>query len=304
MISISLQHAARKEFLIGLAIAVFGAVLFSGKAIVAKLIYRYPVDAMTLLAFRMLFSVPVFAGVAIWQGWSAAPLSNADRSRIVALGLLGYYLASFLDFLGLQHISAGLERLILFLTPTFVLLLSVFIFKKRISRFEWGALAMSYLGTIFVFMHDVGSGGHNVWLGGLFVLGSAVSYALYLIFSGELLQRVGALRLVAYAMCISSIACIGQFLLLRPVSMLLQPLPVYGLSLVNALFCTVLPVFMTMLAVARVGAGTTALAGMVGPVSTLFLAAIILDEPVTGIQLTGTALVLSGMYLLSKKKPR
>lgn len=302
MTSLSLQHAARKEFLIGLAIAVTGAVLFSGKAIVAKLIYLYPVDAITLLAFRMLFSVPIFAGIAIWQGWSAAPLSNPDRIRIVVLGSLGYYLASFLDFLGLQHISAGLERLILFLTPTFVLLLSVFIFKRRISRFEWGALVVSYMGTVFVFLHDVSSGGNNVWLGGAFVLGSAVSYALYLIFSGELLQRVGVLRLVAYAMCVSSVICIGQFLLLRPFSMFLQPLPVYGLSLVNALFCTVLPVFMTMIAVSRIGAGATSLAGMVGPISTLFLAAIILDEPVTGIQLTGTALVLSGMYVLSMKK--
>lgn len=302
MTSLSLQHAARKEFLIGLAIAVTGAVLFSGKAIVAKLIYLYPVDAITLLAFRMLFSVPIFAGVAIWQGWSAPPLSNPDRIRIVVLGSLGYYLASFLDFLGLQHISAGLERLILFLTPTFVLLLSVFLFKRRISRFEWGALVVSYMGTVFVFLHDVSSGGNNVWLGGAFVLGSAVSYALYLIFSGELLQRVGVLRLVAYAMCVSSVICIGQFLLLRPFSMFLQPLPVYGLSLVNALFCTVLPVFMTMIAVSRIGAGATSLAGMVGPISTLFLAAIILDEPVTGIQLTGTALVLSGMYVLSMKK--
>ncbi|MGV8899059.1 MAG: DMT family transporter [Burkholderiaceae bacterium] len=302
MTSHSLQHVARKEFLIGLAIAVTGAVLFSGKAIVAKLIYLYPVDAMTLLAFRMLFSMPVFVGVAIWQGWSAAPLSNPDRIRIVVLGSVGYYLASFLDFLGLQHISAGLERLILFLTPTFVLLLSVFLFKRHISRFEWGALAVSYMGTVFVFIHDVSSGGNNVWLGGAFVLGSAVSYALYLIFCGELLQRVGTLRLVAYAMCVSSVICIGQFLLLRPFSMLLQPLPVYGLSVVNALFCTVLPVFMTMIAVSRIGAGATSLAGMVGPISTLFLAAIILDEPVTGIQLTGTALVLSGMYVLSMKK--
>ncbi|MEO8600682.1 MAG: DMT family transporter, partial [bacterium] len=130
----------------------------------------------------------------------------------------------------------------------------------------------------------------------------AVSYALYLIFCGELLQRVGTLRLVAYAMCVSSVICIGQFLLLRPFSMLLQPLPVYGLSVVNALFCTVLPVFMTMIAVSRIGAGATSLAGMVGPISTLFLAAIILNEPVTGIQLTGTALVLSGMYVLSMKK--
>ena len=110
------------------------------------------------------------------------------------------------------------------------------------------------------------------------------------------------MRLVAYAMCVSSVACIGQFFLLRPLSMLVQPAAIYGLSLFNAVFCTVLPVFMTMIAVARIGAGTAALAGMVGPVSTLLMGAVILNEPVTGIQLAGTALVLSGMYLLSKKK--
>lgn len=302
MTAITLNRSARQEFLIGLAIAIAGAILFSGKAIVAKLIYRYPVDAVTLLAFRMLFSAPVFAAVALWQGRSAARLSNPDRAQIVVLGLLGYYLASFLDFLGLQYISAGLERLILFLTPSFVLLLSSLIFKRRIFRFEWGALAMSYLGTVFVFLHDANAGGPNLALGATLVLGSALSYACYLLFSGELVKRVGTLRLVAYAMCVSSVACIAQFFVLRPVSMLVQPPAVYGLSLFNAVFCTVLPVFMTMIAVARIGAGTAALAGMVGPVSTLLMGAVILNEPVTGIQLAGTALVLSGIYLLSKKK--
>lgn len=302
MTSTALSFSSRQTFLTGLAIAVSGAILFSAKAIVAKLIYRYPVDAVTLIAFRMIFSLPFFAAVAIWQAKTAMSLSTADRIRIVMLGLLGYYLSSFLDFIGLQYITAGLERLILFLTPSFVLLISVLFLKKKIGALEWMALVVSYLGTVLVFVHDAKTGGANVALGSVFVLASAVSYALYLLLSGELVRRVGAMRLVAYAMCVSSIACIGQFFVLRPVSMLAQPNAVYGLSLINAVFCTVLPVFLTMIAVSRIGAPTASQAGMVGPVSTLFMGALILGEPITAIQLAGTALVLSGIYLLSKKK--
>ncbi|MGN6702751.1 MAG: DMT family transporter [Burkholderiaceae bacterium] len=291
----------RKAFLGGLTIAVIGAILFSAKAIVAKLMYRYQVDAVTVLAFRMMFSFPLFAAVAVWRTRIDAPLSAADLGRVTMLGLIGY-LSSFLDFLGLQYISAGLERLILFLTPSFVLLISVVFYKKKITSVEWIALLTSYLGTVLVFLHDVRFGGDHVGLGSALVLCSAVSYALYLLFSGQLVKRVGAMRLVAYAMCISSVACVGQFFLLRPVSMLAQPQGVYALSLVNALFCNVLPVFMTMIAVARIGAPTASQAGMVGPVSTLFMGAVLLDEPVTGIQLVGTTLVLSGIWMLSKKK--
>ena len=292
----------RNLFLTGLAIAIVGAVLFSTKAIVAKLIYRYPVDAVTLIAFRMLFSLPFFAAVALWQARVCEPLTRSERIRIVILGLIGYYLSSFLDFIGLQYISAGLERLILFLTPSFVLLISIVFLQKKISRLEWIALAISYSGTVLVFLHDARQGGNQVQLGALFVLGSAITYALYLLFSGEMVRRVGAIRLVAYAMCVSSVACIAQFFLLRPAAMLIQPNAVYGLSLVNAVFCTVMPVFLTMVAVARIGAGTTSQAGMIGPVSTLLLGAVVLDEPITGIQLSGTVLVLIGIYLLSKKK--
>ncbi len=294
--------AARKAFLGGLAIAICGAVLFSAKAIVAKLMYRYHVDAVTVIGFRMMFSGPIFAAVAFWRMRVEAPLSNPDRLRLVVLGVIGYYLSSFLDFLGLQYISAGLERLILFLTPSFVLLISVLFYKKRIGAFEWSALVISYLGTVLVFLHDVNVGGTNVGFGSVLVLASAISYALYLLFSGELVRRVGSMRLVAYAMCVSSVCCIAQFFLLRPVATLIQPAPVYWYSLINALFCTVLPVYMTMVAVERIGATSASQAGMVGPVSTLFLAAIILGEPVTGIQLAGTALVLAGIYLLSRKR--
>jgi drug/metabolite transporter (DMT)-like permease len=292
----------RSAYLGGLAIAIAGAVLFSMKAVVAKLLYRYQLDAVTVLAFRMLFSLPVFAAVGLWKMRTQAPLTGPDRWRILALGLVGYYLSSFLDFLGLQYISVGLERLILFLTPTFVLLMTVLWMKRRIARLEWIALALSYCGIVLVFVHDLDGGAGNTAVGALLVLGSAISYAVYLLFSGEMVKRIGALRLVAYAMCVSSVACIAQFFVLRPAALLVQPLEVYGLSLVNGIFCTILPVFMTMAAVQRIGAPTASQAGMVGPVSTLALGYLVLDEAVTGVQLAGTALVIAGIYMLSTKK--
>jgi drug/metabolite transporter (DMT)-like permease len=302
-VSVPLSPAsARRTFLAGLAIAILGSILFSAKAIVAKLMYRYQVDAIMVLTLRMMFAFPLFLMIAFWKARTEPRLSHKDHLRILFLGLIGYYLSSLLDFLGLQYISAGLERLILFLTPTFVLLISFFFYKRSISGAEWGALLLSYLGTVLVFMHDVSAGGGNVGLGSLLVLAAAVTYALYLLLSGELVQRVGAMRLVAYAMCVSSVACIVQFFILRAPQALLQPTAVYQLSIFNAVFCTVLPVCLTMIAVVRIGAPTAAQAGMIGPVSTLFMGAVILDEPITGIQLAGMALVLSGIYLLSKKK--
>lgn len=298
----SASSLPRPVLIAGLSIAIGGAILFSTKAIVAKLLYRYHIDAVTLIAFRMLFSLPVFAAVALWKMRTGPALAPGDRWRLAGLGLVGYYLSSYLDFLGLQHITAGLERLILFLTPTFVLAINAIFFKRRIAPVEWAALLLAYCGIVLVFVHDLEGGSGSTVLGSLCVLGSAVSYAIYLLGSGEMVRRIGSLRLVAYAMCVSSAACILQFFLLRPASMLVQPAAVYWLSLVNAVFCTIFPVFMTMVAVQRIGAATASQAGMIGPVSTLFLGALILGEPITAVQLAGTALVLVGIYLLSLKK--
>jgi drug/metabolite transporter (DMT)-like permease len=301
-IDTSVAPVTRPALVAGLAIAIAGAVLFSTKAVVAKLLYRYHIDAVTLIAFRMLFSFPVFAGVAIWKTRAGPPLLARDRWRLLGLGLIGYYLSSYLDFLGLQYISVGLERLILFLTPTFVLMMTALLLKRSIGRVEWAALGVSYGGIVLVFVHDLDGGAGSTVTGSLFVLGSAVSYALYLLGTGEMVRRIGSLRLVAYAMCVSSAACIGQFFLLRPASLLVQPWPVYGLSLVNGIFCTIFPVFMTMAAVQRIGAASASQAGMIGPVSTLFLGWALLGEPITAVQLAGTGLVLAGIYMLSLKK--
>lgn len=291
----------RRDQLIGLSLAIVGAILFSAKAIVAKLMYGYQLDAVTVIAFRMLFSFPIFAAIAIWQGQKLQSLSRVDRWRVVGLGLVGYYLSSFLDFLGLQYISAGLERLILFLTPSFVLLMHVVWFKRQIQPIEYLSLGIAYTGIVFVFIHDLSFNGQQVILGSALVLGSAIAYATYLIQSGEMVMRIGALRLVSYAMCVSSVACIAQFFALRPLSMLNQSWPVLSLSMVNAIICTVLPVFLTMFAVQKIGAPKASQAGMIGPVSTLVLGVLFLQEVVTVWQIIGASLVIVGMYLLSRK---
>jgi len=292
--------SARRIFLAGLALAVAGSVLFSAKAIVVKLAYRHGVDAATLIALRMLFSVPFFAAALHFSSRGATPLTRTDHLRLLVIGLLGYYAASYLDFLGLQYVTAALERLILYLNPTIVLLMSALFLGKRFSRLDVAALALAYGGILLVFLHDVRLEGDGVTRGAALVFASAVCYAIYLVMSGELVRRVGAIRLTAYAMCVSTFAVFTQFLLLNPLSSLRQPAAVYWLSLVNGLFCTVLPVFATMLAVERIGAGRTSLAAMVGPVATIALAFVFLDESISGWQLAGTALVLGGIYVLSR----
>jgi len=292
--------SAQSSHVSGLTIAVLGAILFSAKAILAKLMYRHGVDAMMVMALRMIMSVPFFFLIGWWQARKLPPLSWPDRGRIVILGLIGYYLSSYLDFLGLQYISAALERLILYLTPSFVLLLSVVFLKRSISRRQLVSLAIAYAGIVLVLSHDLEIAGSNVWLGTVLITASAIFYAIYLIASGEAVKRVGALRLVAYAMCVSTVPSVLQFLLLRPAETLLtQPWPVYWLSLLNAVMCTVLPVSMTMVAVARIGAPLASQAGLIGPVSTLLLGFWLLGEPITAWQLAGGALVMVGMYLLT-----
>ncbi len=294
--------SSRAAYRRGLLIAAAGAVLFSAKAIVAKLLYRHPVDALDVLALRMLYSAPFFVAIAAWQWRSAAPPSRRDLLSVLALGLLGYYLSSYLDFAGLQYVSAALERLILFLSPSFVLLISALVLRRRVGLREWAALALAYAGIVLVFAHDLHLGGDRVVLGALLVFGAALSYALYLIGSGELVKRLGPWRLVAYAMSVSTVAVLLHFGLTRPWTQLLQPWPVQALSLFNALFCTVAPVLLTMIAVARIGAPAAAQAGMLGPVSTLFLGAWLLGEPVTAWQLAGSSLVLLGMFVLSRRR--
>lgn len=306
--SSSTQDSGRThEFWTGFFLAAIGAVLFAAKAIVVKLTYRYGVDALTVIGFRMMLSLPFFAAIAYAQSRQARlgrqpRLSLKEGLQITFLGVIGYYLSSYLDFLGLQYISAGLERLILFLAPTFVLLISALYLKRPISRGQWIALALSYLGVVFVFVEDLSMSGPDVVLGSSLVLGAAISYAFYLIGAGELIKRVGATRLVAYAMSVSALVSMLHFFGVHGLAGLDQPLPVYQLGLIHAVVNTVVPTFMIMWAVARIGAPMAAQLGLLGPTSILFLAAWLLGEPITTLQLVGTAIALAGVMVLGRQR--
>ncbi|MDO5101947.1 MAG: DMT family transporter [Lautropia sp.] len=232
---------------------------------------------------------------------TASPWRAGDAWKVFGLGFSGYYLASYLDFLGLQYISVGLERVLLYLGPTFVLLISVFWLKRPVSRLQWLALAVSYLGVILVYLHDLDMAGQqNVPLGSLLVLGSCLSYAFYLLGSGELVGRLGPRRLTAWASLVASVLCVVQALVLGGLTMFQQSWAVQGIAILTAIFCTVMPLFLTMAAVDRLGAGKAAQVGMIGPVWTIFLGAMILGEPVGGLQLVGTAVVIAGVLILGK----
>lgn len=285
----------------GLALAVAGAIAFSGKAIVAKLLYRHGVDAVTVLFFRMLFALPFFLAMAWWAGRGKPALSSQDKRLVVLLGFSGYYLASFLDFLGLQYVSASMERLILYLNPTIVLLLGALLFGKKPSGRQLAAMVVSYAGVALVFGQELGSQGPHAALGALLVLGSAVSYAVYLAYSGEAVRRLGALRLVGLASTLACGLCIGQFFLLRSPAVALGVGPaVLSLSLLNATICTVAPVLMVMMAIERIGPALAAQTGMVGPMSTLAMGILVLGEPFTVWIAAGTVLVLAGIWLLAR----
>ncbi|MHC9086574.1 DMT family transporter [Luteimonas sp. RIT-PG2_3] len=291
--------------LYGVLLAGIGAIAFSGKAIIVKLGYRYGVDAVTLLALRMLVALPFFVLMGIWAARRAQPLLHADRWRILLLGVFGYYLASFLDFAGLAYITATLERLILYLTPTLVLLIGVVFARRRPSRLQLVALAISYAGVLLAFGHDLQIGGAGILTGSALVFASALSYAIYLYGSGEVVGRIGAVRLTAYASIVASVLCIAQFLLLRPAASLFElPVQVHWLSLLNGTVCTVFPVLAVMLGVSRIGSSLAAQIGMVGPVSTILLSLLILHEPMGAWQVAGTALVMTGVLLVSRVRQR
>jgi drug/metabolite transporter (DMT)-like permease len=293
----------------GLLMAGLGAVAFSGKAIIVKLAYRHGVDAVTLIMYRMLFALPFFLAMAWWAGRPKAgvrpaPLSRKDWLGVLWLGFTGYYLASYLDFAGLQFISASLERLVLYLNPTLVLLLGWVLYQRRPSARQALGMAISYGGVLLVFGHEVKLQGADVVLGTVLVLLSAVSYAIYLSYSGVVVQRLGSLRLAGLASSVACVLCIAQFVALRPLHVALGVAPeVIGLSLINATLCTVVPVLLVMMAIERIGSGLAAQIGMVGPMSTIIMGVVFLGEPFTVWVVAGTVLVLLGVAVCSRRAP-
>lgn len=312
----------------GVSMAALGAIAFSGKAIVAKLMYQLGADAVSAVGLRMAMAFPLFLWMAWWSGRVPAPDGHAPRPmsrrqwwQVAGLGFTGYYLASTFDFLGLQYISASLERAILYLNPTIVLLFSALWYRRRISPAQILAVGLAYAGVAVVWLHDWDAarllssrlGAANgmeavraVTLGSLLVLGSAISYAVYLMGSGQVVQTLGSLRLVGHASCVACLLCLLQWGAVswwtegRMGGVSTLPWQAYGLSAVNAVACTVLPVWLVMRGVQLLGASLAAQVGMIGPLSTIWMAAWWLGEPVTGRLILGTAAILGGIMMLTR----
>ena len=287
----------------GALLAILGVLGFSFKAILIKLAYRWaPVDPVALLALRMLYAAPFFVVLAWWTGRGAPRIAPRDVRILIGLGFIGYYLSSLLDFLGLQYVTASLERLVLFLYPTIVVMLSAIFFAQPVTSRAVAALVLSYAGIALAVWHDVRLTGDPaaIALGSALVFASSVGYAIYLVGAGGIIGRLGSSRFISWAMLASTVFITLQFVLTKPMSALDLPLSVHALALAMAVFCTVLPTWMIAESIRLIGASTASLVGSLGPMFTIGFGALLLDEAVNLLQMIGVALVLAGVILISR----
>lgn len=296
-----------------LLLVLFGAIGHSSKAIFIKLAYAYEVDSVSLVALRMAFALPFFLLAAWYSGRTARGragrpdfrIQGRHWPRLLALGLMGYYVASLLDFWSLQYLTASLARLILFTYPTLVLLLSALFLSRRVSRAEAGAVLLSYVGVALAFSQSVElEESAFFWRGALLSFGSALAFAVYLIGSGEYLPRLGTLRYNSLTMSIACFAILAHHGLQYRWALFGFPAPVYGYCLGMAMLATVLPSFMVAEGIRRLQAGPAAIVSSVGPISTIALAAVFLGEVFGPWQWAGAALVVGGVLLLSRYKSK
>lgn len=288
-----------------LGIAALGVFLFATKAILVKLAYKEHINAQTMLLLRMSFSVPVYLCILLLpQNFSKIKsLSLKEHLMIISLGIVGYFLSSLFDFVGLQYITANLERLILFAYPTMVVLISSFILKKKISKAQWYAIIITYIGIFITLFEKIQFQNSSLELYGiLLIFASALTYALYLIGSGELLTKIGTVPFTAYAMVISSVFVIiyAQFTSTTPLQLI--PQNVYFIGIIMAIFATIIPSFLISYAIKNANASSVSIIGSIGPVFTILLSYFILNESMSIFQIIGGIIILLGVYWVSLKK--
>ncbi len=286
-------------------IAVVGIVLFSAKAIMVKLAYQYNVSSLHLLLFRMLFSLPFYLIILYFlKPLTPQTVKKEDYLWLVFFGFIGYYLASYFDFLGLQYIKASLERIILFIYPTLVLLIGRIFLKTKISIKQIIAILITYVGVVITFSGELQYKGEHILLGGFLIFLSALTYASYLVGSGWLIPKFGVLRFTSYAMIVSSICVIFHYLIVDRTNIFEYAYQVYVLGFMMAVLSTLIPSFLVSLAIKKLGASNFSIIGSIGPISTIILAYIFLDERLTLLQLLGAVIVIIGITFVSLNKSK
>lgn len=288
---------------IGFLIAVLAVLMFSSKAIIVKLVYQYHIAALHMLLIRMIFAMPFYVGVLgyLYQKKQLVSLTKKEVGWIMLLGTLGYYVASFFDFVGLQFLPASLERIILFIYPTIVVILGAVFLKQKVTRKQLLAIATTYAGVLIIFSTGNLLGSQPMYLKGVFfILMSAFTYAAYLVGSGWMIPKLGVLQFTAMAMLVACIVIILHYGLFDRLPLLNYPKEVYGWVLVMTIFCTVIPSFLVSFAIEKLGSATFSIIGGIGPVFTIILAYLFLGEAISLVQILGAAIVIVGVKLVSK----
>lgn len=294
----------KKQFISGILIGILGIVLFSSKAVMVKLAYNYQVDAITVLFLRMLFSFPFYLTIAIIYSkkTSHTALVKTDYYWVIFFGVVGYYLSSYFDFLGLQYIKASLERIILFVYPTIIILFNKLFFKKTINFTQTIAILLTYIGIVITFWGEVAISGNQTYLGAFFILLCAITYAAYLVGSGWLIPKFGVLKFTAYVMMVSCVCVFIHFGLFSKIDIYSLQYEVYLLGFLIAIFATVIPSFLVSEAINRINSSNFAVIAGFGPISTIILAGIFLNEVLSFLQLFGALIVIFSILLVSLKK--
>ncbi|WP_303319029.1 DMT family transporter [Flavivirga abyssicola] len=295
-----------RTFVYGVFLGILGIVLFSSKAVMVKLAYQYEVDTISILLLRMLFSFPFYLIIAYLYRHQnkEATIKNKHYAWVVFFGFVGYYLASYFDFVGLTYIKASLERIILFLYPTIVLLLNWFFLKQPITKIQGGAIALTYLGIVIAFWDEVAISGNDTYIGGFFILLSAITYASYLVGGGWLIPKFGVVTFTAYAMIVSCICVFIHYSIISNVDLFSFSWEVYLLGFLIAIFATVIPSFLVSASIKMISSSNFAIVAGIGPISTIVLASIFLNEVLTLLQLFGALAVIIGILLVSIKKSK
>lgn len=295
-----------KKFWLGIFLGVLGVILFSSKAVMIKLAYNYKVDAITMLLLRMLFSFPFYVVIAyLYRNENnEVKITKKDYYWVVFFGVIGYYLASYFDFIGLTYITASLERIILFVYPTIVILLNRFFLKQPVTKVQGIAICLSYIGIIIAFSSEVEVSGSSAYLGGFFILLSAITYASFLVGSGWLIPKFGVVKFTAFAMLVSCFCVFIHFSFIGETDLFNLQWQVYVLGALIAVFATVIPSFLISTSIKIISSSNFAIVAGIGPISTIILASFFLNERLTLVQFFGALLVLVGIVISALKKPK
>ena len=294
----------KNKKVIAIILALVGAIMFSSKAVMVKLSYEYKIDSLSLLLLRMGFSLPIYITIACINKKTVSNenLSNKDWGYLIFLGIIGYYFASYLDFVGLQYITASLERLVLFIYPTITTILVAIYFKRKISIYKVIAIVFTYIGIGIAFWGKIQDNiQEDFWLGVFLIFASAITFSIYLVGSEKIIPKFGVQRFTSYCMIVSCLSVLIHFGIKSNVDITSFPWQVYAFGVIIAVFNTVLPSYMMSAAIKTIGSSTTSILSSIGPISVIILGYLLLHEQISYYQISGTLVVIIGVIIMAQK---